>query len=400
MYRACLFPLSVALFIASCGPADTVSGPPAGAAETPIINGKQCTAANMGAAVAVITDATMTMWGFKLPVRSVSCTGTLIAPDVVLTAAHCVTPAMLTMGLGPVENAKYYISFTPNLTSLVTDQASARSGKKPDLPADAVEASVYLPHPTFDMKLLIGFQGGLTNLYDVALLFLKKEITTVKPAVVIAKDEAAQVVKGKEVRIAGWGQQTAAKANPFFPPKKGSTGVKVCATTKINELGKHEMQIGSDASSSRKCHGDSGGPTLMTVTTTHTVVDRVVGITSHAYDKTDCAKGGVDTRVDAWYDWIDTEMKKGCTDKKRIWCKVAGVIPPSYYNPPPSPDGGAAAPDSATAADGGPVDGGSSEDDGCALAGTAGGVNGLWLLMLAALLLRRKVAPIPDSRDR
>ena len=387
MSRACLVTLT--LFAVSCGPEPAAPKATERAADRPIINGKRCTAANMGAAVAIITDATMNIWGYKLPVRTVSCTGTLIAPDVVLTAAHCVTPSMLAGGMGTVENARYYISFTPDLSSLVMDQTSMMGGKTPALPADAVEASVYLPNPTFDPKLLTQFKGGLTNLYDVALIFLKKEITTVKPAVVITKEEAKQLAVNKKVRIAGWGQQTAAKQNPFVPPAKGTLGVKVCAETTINELGTHEMQIGSDAASARKCHGDSGGPTFMTVTTNHAINDRVVGITSHAYDLTDCAKGGVDTRVDAWLDWVDTEMKKGCTDKKRSWCKVTGIIPPSHYDPPAAPDLGPTSTDGGAPADSG-VDAGGGEDDGCAVAGATGCGNSLWLLLLGALLLRRQ----------
>ena len=376
--------LFVGLLLIACGPEPTILEP---AARTqPIINGKQCTAANMGAAVGIITDATMTVWGYKMPIRSISCTGTLIAPDVVLTAAHCVTPSMMSGGMGTVEDAKYYVSFQANQSDLIM----GTSGTKPALPADAIEASVYLPNPTFSPSLLTNFKGGLVNLYDVALIFLKKEVATVTPAVVITKDEAKQLAVKKAVRIAGWGQQTAAKQNPLVPPVKGTIGIKVCAHSFINELGTHEMQIGGDEKSSRKCHGDSGGPSFMTVTTTHAVTERVVGITSHAYDASDCKKGGVDTRVDAWLDWIDKEMKKGCTDKKRIWCKVQGIIPPSHYDPPAVPDGGVTADSVAPSTDGG-VDPGSDEDGSCSVGGAAPG-KGLWLLLLLALLAR-KVGP-------
>ena len=57
-----------------------------------------------------------------------------------------------------------------------------------------------------------------------------------------------------------------------------------------------DFQVGGDASTSRKCHGDSGGPTYMKVQTQSAEKWRVVGITSHAYDESDCQKGGVDTR--------------------------------------------------------------------------------------------------------
>ena len=58
-------------------------------------------------------------------------------------------------------------------------------------------------------------------------------------------------------------------------------------------------------------HGDSGGPTYMDVETSSETKRRVIGITSHAYDPNDYAKGGVDTRVDVWLDWIDDKNDFG-----------------------------------------------------------------------------------------
>lgn len=378
-----------ALLLTACGPAP-VDWDENAAAARPIINGTKCTTAEQETAVAVITDGTMNIWGFKLPVRTVSCTGTLIAPDVVLTAAHCVTPSMLTGGMGTMESVKYYVSFQADQTKLIMSQASIMSGKKPDLPADAVEGSEYLANPGFSPSLLNDFKGGLTNLYDVALIFLKKEVTAVKPAVVITKDEAKQMAVKVPVKISGWGQQTAAAQNPFVPPAAGTTAIKVCATSAINELGTHEMQIGSDENSSRKCHGDSGGPSFMTVTTTHARSERVVGITSHAYDSSDCKKGGVDTRVDAWLDWLDSEMKKRCADKSRVWCTVQGLIPPAFYDP--KPDIGV---DSAPVAGDGVADP-AEGDEGCSCRFAAAPSRGtpasmLLLILLPALVMWRKL---------
>jgi len=56
---------------------------------------------------------------------------------------------------------------------------------------------------------------------------------------------------------------------------------------------------------------------------------RVIGVTSHAYDWTDCReKGGVDTRVDYYLDWIDDEMRTRCESDERVWCDEEGIIPP------------------------------------------------------------------------
>ncbi len=76
----------------------------------------------------------------------------------------------------------------------------------------------------------------------------------------------------------------------------------------------------------------------MEVNTNSTRYERVVGITSHTYDLSDCYKGGVDTRVDVWFDWIDDQMQRHCADGTRVWCDLAGVIPPEYYDPPVAVD--------------------------------------------------------------
>ena len=79
----------------------------------------------------------------------------------------------------------------------------------------------------------------------------------------------------------------------------------------------------------RKCHGDSGGPTFLDVETDSSESMRLIGVTSHAYDDSDCNEtGGVDTRADAYLDWIDAEMTARCDDGTRVWCDVTGILPP------------------------------------------------------------------------
>ena len=54
---------------------------------------------------------------------------------------------------------------------------------------------------------------------------------------------------------------------------------------------------------------------------------RLIGVTSHAYDASDCdSKGGVDTRLDYYLSWIDLEMSERCEDGSRAWCDVMGIV--------------------------------------------------------------------------
>lgn len=277
----------------------------------PIINGHDATADDWPQSGAMLMDATMSFGGHVMDFRMLVCSSTLIAPDVVMLAAHCVDPDSFTYGYGSLTDVD--IRWTRQ-ADLGAHDGSAIN----DWPADAVAAWDWVHHPEWD---LWGLDTGIGDSKDIALVFLDTPVLDTPFGYLPTVEEAAQVVQGVEVTVVGWGQQTDDRQ-----PPAGTYGYKQQGISTISELGDFEFQVGLEPEDVRKCHGDSGGPTFLSIETETLDPIRVVGVTSHAYDTTDCRRtGGVDTRVDAYLDWIDQELRARCADGTRAWCEEEGL---------------------------------------------------------------------------
>jgi MYXO-CTERM domain-containing protein len=278
---------------------------------TPIINGEDAAEADWPQAGAMMMEADMSFGGHQQHFRMLVCSSTLIAPDVVMLAAHCVDPDSFTYGYGTLANIDIRWSRQADLTMHDGSRIS-------DWPADAVTAWDWVHHPEWD---LWGLDMGIGDSKDIALLFLDEPVLDTPYAYLPTVEEAVQVVLNAPVTVVGWGQQTSDSR-----PPAGTYGLKQMGESFISELGDAEFQVGLNIDDVRKCHGDSGGPSFLTIETETLDPVRVVGVTSHAYDNSDCRQtGGVDTRVDAYLGWIDGELRSRCEDGTRAWCDEPGI---------------------------------------------------------------------------
>ena len=253
------------------------------------------------------------------------CTGTLIAPDVVLTAGHCTEDPTM----GQASSFEWYFSLTLDVSSFGVSGFN--------LPALTYKVKKFVAHPDWVMSN-IDRQTGFAQADDIALAYLEEPFIDsfgdpiVQSAAILEEDDVDNIYQGAPTIIVGYGQRTSeTPSNPYEQP---DGGVKYQAETIINLIDTYEMQIGDQPPTPQKCHGDSGGPSFIVVDDNKIPKHRLVGVTSRGYDyQIDCGMGGIDTRVDPYLNWIKNEMMDACNRGDRVYCEN-NMLPlvPEYLN--------------------------------------------------------------------
>jgi hypothetical protein len=216
-----------------------------------------------------------------------TCSATLIAPRTLMTAAHCVDPAVL----------------SATTLTIVATNAPTLADVQPGVNTwSVVETRL---HPDWRP------QFGLAN--DLAFALLESAPPGVTP---LPWNRASIDGRtGDLMRVLGYGTNDTTDAG---------IGVRREAELMINQLTARVITLG-DGVSRGICHGDSGGPSLLLF---NDGVERVVGV--HSYTATPGCVDGADTRVDFHWafvsQWlIDKEPATTCA--RDLICNPTCAMP-------------------------------------------------------------------------
>jgi len=172
------------------------------------------------------------------------CTGTIIGPHTVLTAAHCVSPASI--------GANQVIDLLPGTT----------------LALPGIPTTTRTFNPSWNIN-------NLEGCHDEGILHTAQTLSPICGR--------AALNTGASLRIVGYGSNTHAN---------GGVGTKRQATVSI--VGFNNVLVQDGTSNRQTCHGDSGGPAFQGA--------NVVGVTSFGSDRSAtsvCFGGGFHCRIDA-----------------------------------------------------------------------------------------------------
>lgn len=220
-------------------------------------------------AILAATDDTTTTTVFLLDLRfdngdASICSAVQVSPRVLLTAAHCIEPAL------------------HSGATAVTVRATNKANDSNLMSSDFIAVTMQARHPQWN-------PGASMSPYDIGALLLASVPAGTTPAP-LQRTLPANLV-GQSMRIVGYGRTSAGAAS--------SSGTRRTANVTVDAVTSGTLDFGA-AGSTGICSGDSGGPSFFRGPDT---VERVIGI--HSLTRSGSCGLGSDIRVDARLPFID-----------------------------------------------------------------------------------------------
>lgn len=214
-----------------------------------------------------------------------SCTGTMIAPTVMLTAGHCVEE------FGNVNDVTY-VRFEENAMAGYQDVIDEIITLQEWFDRDWLAVDTVIPHPLYDDY------AEFPMTYDMGVVILSEAVAPSNGFATLPEERFLETLKGQDKShfvVVGYGQQST------LPPFYQNDYERYKGVVRLLEV--NSMLSGKTSSSARfsnnpgigggTCYGDSGGPTFYKDT------NMIVTVTSFGWAKNgNCVGNDFNFRVD------------------------------------------------------------------------------------------------------